>query len=43
MSEPLLRVSDLTKEFPLKAVTGLPIDGECVYYSDRDRWTNHEE
>ena len=31
------------KEFPLKAVTGLPIDGECVYYSDRDRWTNHEE
>jgi hypothetical protein len=30
-------------DFPLKAVTGLPIDGECVYYSDRDRWTNHEE
>ena len=31
------------KDFPLKAITGLPIDGECVYYSDRDRWTNHEE
>jgi hypothetical protein len=31
------------KDFPLKAVTGLPIEGECVYYSDRDRWTNHEE
>jgi len=31
------------KDFPLKAVTGLPIDGECVYYSDRDRWTNREE
>ncbi len=32
-----------TKEFPLKAVTALPIDGECVYYSDRDRWTNRED
>jgi hypothetical protein len=32
-----------TKEFPLKAVTGLPIDGECVYYSDRKRWENNEE
>jgi len=32
-----------TKEFPLKAVTPLPIDGECVYYSDRDRWTNRED
>jgi hypothetical protein len=31
------------KDFPLKAVTGLPIEGECIYYSDRDRWTNHEE
>jgi hypothetical protein len=31
------------KDFPLKAVTGLPIEGECVYYSDRDRWTNREE
>jgi hypothetical protein len=32
-----------TKEFPLKAVTPLPIDGECVYYSDRKRWENNEE
>ena len=32
-----------TREFPLKAVTALPIDGECVYYSDRDRWTNRED
>jgi hypothetical protein len=31
------------KNFPLKAVTWLPIEGECIYYSDRDRWTNHEE
>jgi hypothetical protein len=32
-----------TKDFPLKAVTPLPIDGECIYYSDRDRWTNRED
>jgi len=31
------------KDFPLKAVTALPIEGECVYYSDRDRWTNRED
>jgi hypothetical protein len=31
------------RDFPLKAVTPLPIDGECVYYSDRDRWTNRED
>jgi hypothetical protein len=31
------------KDFPLKAVTPLPIDGECVYYSDRKRWENNEE
>lgn len=32
-----------TRDFPLKAVTPLPIDGECIYYSDRDRWTNRED
>jgi hypothetical protein len=31
------------REFPLKAFTPLPIDGECIYYSDRDRWTNRED
>jgi hypothetical protein len=31
------------KDFPLKAVTPMAIQGECVYYSDRDRWTNREE
>jgi len=25
--------------FPLRAVTALPINGECVFYSDRDRWS----
>lgn len=31
------------KDFPLRAVTGLPIDMECVFYSDRDRWSSREE
>ena len=31
------------KDFPLRAVTPLPIDNECVFYSDRDRWSNREE
>jgi hypothetical protein len=32
-----------TKDFPLKAVTPMAIDGESVYYSDRKRWENNEE
>jgi hypothetical protein len=32
-----------TREFPLKAVTGLPWDGECVLYMDRKRWESVEE
>jgi hypothetical protein len=28
-----------TKGFPLNAVTALPIDNECIFYSDRDRWS----
>jgi hypothetical protein len=31
------------RDFPLRAVTPLPIDNECVFYSDRDRWTPREE
>ncbi|MGB8170035.1 MAG: hypothetical protein WCF18_21205 [Chthoniobacteraceae bacterium] len=31
------------RDFPLKYVTGLPMDFECVFYSDRDRWTNRED
>lgn len=27
------------KDFPLRAVTPLPLNGECVFYSDRDRWS----
>ena len=31
------------KDFPLRAVTAMPIDNECVFYSDRDRWSSREE
>ena len=31
------------RDFPLKYVTALPIENECVFYSDRDRWTNRED
>ena len=31
------------KDFPLRAVTPLPIENECVFYSDRDRWSSREE
>lgn len=32
-----------TKDFPLKAVTPMAVDGESIYYSDRKRWENNEE
>lgn len=28
--------------FPLQAYTALPIDGECIFFSNRDRWTGSE-
>jgi hypothetical protein len=31
------------RDFPLKAYTPLPIDAECILYSDRDRWTMRED
>jgi hypothetical protein len=31
------------KNFPLRAVTALPIDNECVFYADRDRWSARED
>ncbi len=40
---PFIQRTVNTRDFPLKAVTPLPIDGECIYYSDRDRWTNRED
>jgi hypothetical protein len=29
--------------FPLKEKVDLPIGGECIFYSDMDRWTTREE
>lgn len=31
------------RDFPLKYVTALPLENECVFYADRDRWTNRED
>jgi 4-amino-4-deoxy-L-arabinose transferase-like glycosyltransferase len=31
------------KDFPLRAVTAMPMENECVFYSDRDRWTTRED
>ena len=35
----ILRTANV-KEFPLKSVTALPIDNQCIFYSDHDRWTD---
>ena len=31
-----------TREFALPVFTPLPIDGECILYADRDRWSRRE-
>jgi hypothetical protein len=28
--------------FPLQFFTPLPVDNECVFYSNRDRWSPRE-
>jgi hypothetical protein len=33
----------VVKDFPLRAVTDMPIDRECVFYADRDRWSSRED
>jgi 4-amino-4-deoxy-L-arabinose transferase-like glycosyltransferase len=35
----IMRNIGTLKDFPLRAVTALPLNGECVFYSDRDRWS----
>jgi hypothetical protein len=37
----IMRTADLSR-FPLQYFTPLPIDNECVFYSNRDRWTPRE-
>jgi hypothetical protein len=31
------------RNFPLKAVTALPLENECVIFMDRDRWSTRED
>ncbi len=38
----VMRTANL-KNFPLRAVQALPIENECIFYADRDRWTTREE
>ncbi len=38
----IMRTADLSR-FPLQYFTPLPIDNECVFYSNRDRWTPREQ
>ena len=37
----IMRTAELNR-FPLQYFTPLPIDNECVFYSNRDRWTPRE-
>jgi hypothetical protein len=37
----IMRSADLSR-FPLQFFTPLPVDNECVFYSNRDRWTKRE-
>jgi hypothetical protein len=37
----IMRTAELDR-FPLQFFTPLPIDNECVFYSNRDRWTPRE-
>ena len=32
-----------TRDFPLKVSTVMPVENECIFYSDRDRWTVRED
>lgn len=36
---PFIKREANTADFPMKAVTALPIGNECVFYADRDRWS----
>ena len=31
------------KDFPLRYLTPMPPDNQCIFYSDRDRWTERSE
>jgi hypothetical protein len=31
------------RDFPLSAITPLPIEGECIFFADHDRWSKHTD
>jgi hypothetical protein len=31
------------RDFPLRAYANLPMDNECIFYADRDRWSARED
>jgi hypothetical protein len=44
--KPWWRLITLTadlRNFPLRAYTPMPYDGDCIFYADRDRWTKRED
>jgi hypothetical protein len=36
-------VGPALRDFPLREVTPMPLDNECVFYADRNRWTPKED
>ena len=40
---PLILRNLNAKEFPLQSLTGMPIDNECIFYADRNRWNAKSE
>jgi hypothetical protein len=36
---PFILRSVNAKDFPLRAATALPIDNQCIFYADHDRWS----
>lgn len=40
---PFITRNVTARDFPLKAATALPVDNECIFYADRDRWTKRAD
>ena len=40
---PFITRNVTAREFPLKVSTVMPVESECIFYSDRDRWTVRED
>ncbi len=40
---PFITRNVTTREFPLKVSTYMHVEQECIFYSDRDRWTPRED